>query len=59
MTILAAAVVVGDEIYAGVWERVVHIRYSTPVPGRITFVVESGNELPDIGANQKVSVKRA
>lgn len=58
MTIPAAAVVVGDEIYAGTFEEVVYIHYSTPVPGRITFRVRSGN-LPPIGANEKVSVKRA
>jgi len=59
MTIPAAAVVVGDVIYAGPLEEVVHIDYSTPRAGRITFRVKSGNKLPDIGANQKVSVLRA
>jgi hypothetical protein len=59
MNIPAAAVAVGDVIYAGSLETVVGIDYSTPHPGRITFQVKSGTKLPDIGANRKVSVKRA
>jgi hypothetical protein len=57
LNIPAAALRVGDVVYAGEWLRITAIHYSTPEPGKMTFEVE-GHEPISCGANAKVSVKR-
>ena len=51
----AAALRVGDVLYAGEWLRISAIRYHTPVDGKMT-IEAGGRELPAIGANAKVSI---
>ena len=60
MSIPAAAVVVGDEIYAGgLWIKVTERLLSTPMPGKITFhIATDPPRAIHCGANVKVSVKR-
>lgn len=62
MSIPAAAVTVGDEIYSGGrWLKVTDVLNSTPMPGKVTFhITADGERLNPIfcGANAKVSVKR-
>lgn len=55
----AAALAVGDRLYAGEWVTIRAIHYSTPEPGKLTIETRELGTLPPVGANAKVSIDTA
>lgn len=57
-TIVAAALRVGDVIYArGHEQQITRIQHATPRDGQVSISTTEG-DLPPVGGNQKVSVIR-